>query len=70
MCHVTRYCNVIGLAQYTVQQHMACIPGPSLFVEIGLACETAPTHAGTVNGPFHAKLLTAQDAFWSVQELK
>ena len=44
MCHMTKYCNVIGL-HCTVRQDMACIhssPDPSLLAEVGLACETTP----------------------------
>ena len=44
MCHVTRYCNMIG-PHCTVQWYTACIhssPDPSFFVfaEVGLVCET------------------------------
>ena len=43
VCHVTRYCNVIG-QHSMVQQDTACIlssPDPSFFLaEVGLACKT------------------------------
>ena len=42
MHHVTKYCNVI-VPHCTVRRDIACIrisPDPSLFAEVGLACET------------------------------
>ena len=45
MCHVTRYCNVIGLAQYSAAGHglYQYMPLP-FFAVVGLGCETAPPH--------------------------
>ena len=65
MCHVTKYCNVIG-PHYTVWWDTVCsrsLADPSLFAEVGLACKANTRHTTVTNYLNHMTFLGEADSY-------